>query len=52
MGLKKIGPYELITPEKRKKTPDISTIENKDTGPKTINSPKKTKLLALLKKER
>ena len=52
MGLKKIGPYELITPEKRKKTPDILTTENRDTRPKTINSLKRTKLLALLKKER
>ena len=52
MGLKKIGHYELITPEKRKKIPDVLITENKDTRPKTINSLKRIKLLALPEKGR
>ena len=38
IGLKKIGPYKLITTEKRSRTPDILATENKDIRLKTIVS--------------
>ena len=52
MGLKKIGLYELVTPEKRKKTLDVLTTENRDIRQKITNSLKRTKLLVLLEKEK
>ena len=51
MDLKKIGPYESITPEKREKTLDISTTENRDTRQKITNSQRKTKLLVRVREE-
>ena len=52
MDLKKIGPHELAARVKRRKIPDTLITENRDTRPKTIDNPKRIKLLVLLKRKK